>query len=717
MYSPEIVDRRIRSIESAYHISLHRYDPDESRAISAHVSTAYDDKGRQIRALTGREQDFVWNEIALSRADFVYWAERYCQILVDDEEAIRRPIRLTSAQKIILAKMAKGENRMWEERDRGQTRHDGLCYFMHKAGQMGISTHCEIVGVHRLNFYPDTLGLVASSNDQMTQKLYSDYFLPVYENLPPWMRQPLKSKIKDRGLDFVSNSRAVLQDASQKAAVGQGSKWHYVHLSEVSTWPDPVKSFEGSDGVLPRISRSIKAVAFLESTSAGMQDWWHLRTELARRGEYDRWEYIFIPWYMVPEFYHDYPPDTWIMSKEAQEEAELIERTSWEWNDGATIRPTRQMMYWWEKERRFYQKNGTLNEFYKAHPSIPEQSFTHGGTSSFEYEVLEGLQRGIERPVPYELATASLPSELVLDDREARLLAPWAKTFHVGQYDLVPVRVPLDDQYDPRGLVLLWEQPSEQHDYFGGADPAVGIANWTRYTKSKYDSKRDNSALEIIRRGFYDRPDVQVCEFAAPIFPQDFALYLYVLGRLYRGRSEERGCLMTIEINSHGRYTQEELIQRYDYINLYQRRRSDDGVTVDFTDLFGWRTDNTSIRELWAMGKKHIGDGRFVSRSNWLVTEMRQCQDDDIRYKTTLLGARGKAKGGNKHDDRVYANMFALEGAHSWTHGLLSAPAPAQRPMLVRTDNSGNELKIERDMTAKEYDEYLLEWENAIGEM
>jgi hypothetical protein len=256
MYSPEIVDRRTRSIETAYNVSLHRYSVDDSTQISQYISTAYNEKGAQVRTLTPREQDFVWNEIALSRCDFRYWSERYATIVKDDEEGARGNITLTAAQRIILAKMGKSEDRMWAERDHGQTRHDGLAFFLHKAGQMGISTHCEIVGVHRLNFYSDTLGLIASSNDQMTQKLYTDYFLNVYEGMPPWMRQPLKSKIKDRGLDFASNSRAVLQDASQKAAVGQGSKWHFVHLSEVSTWPDPVKSFEGSDGVLPRISRS-----------------------------------------------------------------------------------------------------------------------------------------------------------------------------------------------------------------------------------------------------------------------------------------------------------------------------------------------------------------------------------------------------------------------------------------------------------------------------
>lgn len=722
MYSTEIVDRRVTSVERAYNIRLHRYSVSDSVSISNFISTdAFDEKGRQVRPLVQSESDFVWNELALSRCDFRYFAERHVKIILDNESGSRGTIDLTPAQELILGRMAVTEERMWKERDAGRTRFDGQCYFMHKSGQMGISTHCEIVGVHRLNFYPDTMGLVASSNDQMTQKLYTDYFLSVYDSLPPWMRSPLKSKVKDRGLDFLSESRCVLQDASQRAAVGQGSKWHYVHLSEVATWPDPVKSFEGSDGVLPRISRSIKAVAFLESTSAGMHDWWHERTESARKGEFDRWQYIFVGWWMVPMFKHDYPPDGWTPTAEALEEATLIERVSPSYTDGArTVRLTREQLYWWSRERADYQKKGILNEFYKAYPSIPEQSFTHSGQSSFEYEVLESLQRTVTPPIPYELAIRSLPSELVMSDTDLYSIDPsrrFRPLYTVGNYDLVAMRVPVDQQHDPRGLILMWEPPSGQHDFFGGADPAVGIANWTRYTRARADNKRDNSAIEIVRRGFYQRPDVQVAEFAAPIFPQDFALYLHVLGKLFKGRNEDREMMWTIEVNNHGVLCQEELIQRYNYSNLYQRRKTADGASPDFLNLYGWLTTAQTIRELWTLGKKHVSSGQLMTNSNWLVGEMRDCQDDDIRVKMSYAMTRGKAEGGNKHDDRVYALLFALEGAHSWTHGMLQAPSPVVQSVRIEGGPQTRQSAFTRDFTAAEYADFLSDWEATIGEL
>lgn len=715
MYSPEIIDRRIRSVESTYSVRFHRYSIADSLSITDHLSSAFDDRGHQLRALSSRESDFIFNEIVLSRCDFRYWAERYCRLIVDDEEATRKNITLTPAQIIILARMSATEDRMWRERDEGHTRFDGQCYFVHKSGQMGISTHCEIVGVHRLNFYPDTMGLLASQNDQMTQKLYTDYFRSVYESMPPWMRAPLTSKIKDRGLDLATGSRAVLQDASQKSGLGQGSKWHFVHLTECAVWPDPVNSVEAN--VFPRISRSIKGIAFLESTSAGMHDWWHQRTEMARRRELNRWQYLFIPWYLIPGFYHDYPPDGWSPLPETLQERDLIERTSPEWANGETIHPTAEMMFWWERTRQNYQRMGTLNEFYKAHPSTPEQSFTHSGQSSFEVEVLESLQRQVQAPVAYELATPYTESELVLAN-PSDPSAP--RIYSVGKYDLVPVRVRPQDP-DPRGLILIWEPPSDRHDYFGGADPAIGIANWSRHLRARADSKRDNSALQIIRRGYSGLPDTQVAEFAAPIFPQDFALYLNLLGRLYHGRADERQMMWTIEVNMHGILCQQELISRYDYSHLYQRRRSSDGATVSFLDQLGWVTNGQTIRELWAFGKKHISDARLLTRSNWLVTEMRDCTDDDIRLKSYSYGkAEGSKPGGGwRHDDRVYSMLFALEGAHSWMHqGMLDMQPPQPAVTSVAVEGSPRrDSVLDRDMTYLEYQDACAEWDARIGDI
>jgi hypothetical protein len=704
LYSEAVVQRRLRAIEQHYKVKLHRYAIEESVAISKHVSLAFDEKGHQIRALKKQEQDFIWNEMALCRADFKYWAERYCTVVPKGGDGKRVHMTLTSAQNIFVKRMARTEDKMWAERDAGHTTFDGQCYFVHKARQMGLSTHCELVGVHIGNFYSDTPELIGSTNDQMTQKMYTDYYLSVYDNMPYWMKSPLRSKVKDRGLDYSHNSRVVLQDASQKSGFGQGSNWVWCHLTEVASWPDPVGMVENH--FFPSISLSHRTAAFLESTSQGMDDWWHTRTEAARRGDFGRWQYLFIPWYLVPEFYHGYPPDEWVVPDHAAREAKLIADSSPEWADGVTIRPTKAMLYWWVQMRKTYEDTNTLNEFYKNYPSVPEQSFTHSGQSSFEHEVIEILeQMSHTPPVPYEIATKKLPSELIITD--AGPSGP--KIYPIGKHDLVPVHVPESMQKEARGLILMYEQPSERHDYFGGADTAGGIANWSRYMRHKGDTDKDNAAIQIIRRGFYGKPDVQVCEFAAPIMPQDFAPYIALLGELYKGREECNQCLFTIEVNGYGKVTQTELMEKYEYINLYQRVNTKDGVNIDVLNQFGWLTTIQSITELWTMGKKWISSGMLETRSKYLVREMRYCRDDDVRLKIARSMIRGKAAGVDKetksqrHDDRVYATLFALEGAHGFSQHLEALPPNLDMVPVIVSASPRNIPATERDLTYAEY--------------
>jgi hypothetical protein len=719
MYSERVIERRTSAIESAYNVRLHRYSIDDSKAITSHLSSVWDERGRQTRALTPTESSFIWNELCVSRCDFTYWAERYAFITPDDVDGRPKVVTLFPAQHMFIRRMARVEEDMFERMDRGEQRFDAQAWFVHKARQMGLSTFVQLLGAHRANFY-QIAGLVGSVDDQKTQAMYKDHLLFAYENLPPWMRSPLTSKTKDRGLSFVHGAQIALQDASQKAGFGQGAKWHFAHVTECASFPDPVTMLENH--FFPSISYSIRGMCFLESTSQGMEDWWHTRTQRAREGHMGRWKYFFVPWYAIYEFYHKYPSVDWTPRAETLREAELIERTSPEWMDGQTVRLTREQMWWWEDTRSQYTGSkdsaGTLNEFYKNYPSIPEQSFTHSGTSSFEPETIEFLTQFIHEPVAYEISTAWIDSDLVIDSS-----VPGAPpVYTVDKYDLVPVRVPVADRVtghsaDPRGYILMYEQPDARFDYFIGMDPAVGISGWSRYNRRKDDARRDNSALQVVRRGFGNQPDCQVAEFVAPIEPVDFALYGYLLGRLFCGRSPEKQALITVEINWHGVYCQNELMQRYNYVNLYQRTRTNDGININYLDQYGWMTNATSIRELWALAKHHLGTERCLVRSKYTIDEMRGCTDDGIRTKTTVaMQTYGKAKSG-RHDDRVYALMFALEGARNWHSPMTAEPANMDYRPVVAEQSPRRYSVLESDYTARELEDMEADWESRIPEL
>src|SRR5262245_12722392 len=94
---------------------------------------------------------------------------------------------------------------------------------------------------------------------------------------------------------------------------------------------------------------------------------------------------------------------------------------------------------------------------------------------------------------------------------------------------------------DPRGIVWIYEPPITRAKYVMGVDPTFGKPQWNRFNRTEDDHVVDNGAIEIIRVGRGEpgkegfRPDVQVCEYAAPVDPYDLAAIANALGRLYAG--------------------------------------------------------------------------------------------------------------------------------------------------------------------------------------
>jgi hypothetical protein len=221
-------------------------------------------------------------------------------------------------------------------------------------------------------------------------------------------------------------------------------------------------------------------------------------------------------------------------------------------------------------------------------------------------------------------------------------------------------RVELED-LDPRGLVCMWEPPNPRGVYVMGIDPTVGITGWDRHNRSKDDFRIDNGAIEIIRVGSEsgDRPDVQVCEYAAPIDPEDLADVANALGRLYCGHDESEQCLCIIEVYpGPGLLTQRKLINVHGYTNHFVWKYLDTLATRPTMSL-GWQSSPKSVRDLWIRGTRHISRGQLIIKSKWLAEELSDCEAD-------LLKMTAKASYG-RHDDRVRAMLMSTWAAHDWS--------------------------------------------------
>lgn len=720
IYHPEVIAQRIHLAEQTFGFRLHAYSRDESLYVAAEIEKKYDLKKKQYSGLTPNEQLFIRNEILMSRCDYRY-ATRYFRILLDDETGEEGPLSLWSAQERLIQRVGEVELKMWQYVQSGRKRLDGNCWYVHKRRQTGASTVVQSMGVHRTVLWSNMNGLAASTNEDKINELYTNYYYFMLERLPRWM-QPSRQYDNETGVAFANASKVVLQNAMQDSGLGQGAKWHWAHLTECASWPQTKIVDQIENHFTNAISASIKGMAFLESTSQGIDDWWHRTTELARRHEMNRWNYFFVPWYAIEEISIDYPPEGWQPKAETLRHAESVERTSPEFMDGATVRLTSQQMYFWESKRHNAEVSGSLAEFYKNYPSTPEESFVSSGRSSFPIEVIRWHDENTREPYAYyDILTNDTPSELVITEPVRRADGTLSHPPRIQQFGPVkigPVWVSDEEHKHPLGLIRIWENPDDvrKFDTYASCDTADGIANWTRFIRKREDEIPDRAAIQMFRQAATrDRGvlDVQIGEFFAPISPIATAPYVVALAMLMHGRNalDQQPPLM-IELTGGGKTLQEELINRYGWMHFYQDFKFN-GQDWEETDKFGWTSTAMSVRQLWAKGKQRLVDKRVILRSKPLVNEMRICQDEAIYLSLMTRFSRGKAKeGSGQHDDLVYATMFDLWQANMFN---LTPSGTTTAPVHMTAGAAPNgQLKLrdmmpdERALAMQEIDERIM---------
>jgi len=237
-------------------------------------------------------------------------------------------------------------------------------------------------------------------------------------------------------------------------------------------------------------------------------------------------------------------------------------------------------------------------------------------------------------------------------------MVDYSKYYRIGnEGELKDTNAP--DDLDPRGLVLMLEPPLNRETYVMGIDPTVGIVTWDRQLRTRDDLRTDNGAIEILKVGRNGNPDVQVCEYAAPIDPEDLADIANVLGRLYAGSDDMGQCLCIIEVyRGLGLLTQRKMLNSLGYHNMFIWKYLD-SMSVRLTTSLGWQSSPKSVRDLWIRGTRHITKNQIRILSSYLAEELAHCESDEL--KMTAKASSGK------HDDRVRAILMAIWAAHDWS--------------------------------------------------
>jgi hypothetical protein len=267
------------------------------------------------------------------------------------------------------------------------------------------------------------------------------------------------------------------------------------------------------------------------------------------------------------------------------------------------------------------------------------------------------------------------------------------KSWRVGPRSITPYT--LDDE-DERGVLWIWEEPRNDSTYVVSVDPTVGRAGWSREFRTEADLDTDNAAIEVFRAGRGGSPDTQVAEFAAPIDAIDIAPIAATIGLLYGGSHEDGQALLIGEITGPGAVTLRELLDRYNYTNLWQWTQWG-GATSRRTNAYWWNSSRSSNKDLWMRGLHHIQRYRVKLQSKWLIEEMADCVAD----LWTLIG---EARYG-RHDDRVMSTLFNLWALHDWS--TREELEPLERP------SETNAPKWEASPLS--YDQMCEEWNERVA--
>jgi hypothetical protein len=416
VYSSEIVERRLfQARKSGF--TYTRLPRDKSIEISAKLKQLQLNSegeplppGQLIRPLDDKEHAFIRSERLLCKADFLYYLSRYHVVERDPgvgTESGIGPARPLESQIRLMQVIGRREDVCYQELKKyGRTA--GILIYAHKCRQVVFTTTSRAISIHRMLFYPGTRCFAATLKEGPlgTGELYKRDLLSI-ESLPFWMRptpDQIYPNVKDEEIGFTEpfQSRMAYQAENQQVGIGTGTQQDVSHLTEVPLWSYPHRirySF------VPSLPKAVSTMHIQEGTSAGKGGYWQEVSEGCRhkREGFEDYSYVFVPWYINTTKYVGNPPDDWRPNEHTIKHASLIERTSPEFNDGKTCKPSRDQMYWWEKTRALHAQRGELALFLANYPATPEQSFTNWAQGALPVELIEEMELNIRVPNVYQV--------------------------------------------------------------------------------------------------------------------------------------------------------------------------------------------------------------------------------------------------------------------------------------------------------------------------
>lgn len=407
MYSDTVTNKHCEAIEARLGIKLHRYTPQQSRELTAYI-TSLKKEGKLLDpsgSISRKEYAaFIRNERILFQHDFRY-ATRYMYIIKDGVEGGGiGTLKLWESQEILLALIARLEEKNVDYYERGYP-CDGILVCDNKGGrQLGHTMVSRAMSMHRMVGWPYTRCMGASVDEDKVLELY-DKDKMIIDNLPFFL-QPQGWGSSGGGYDKKGEhilletlgSKILYQQSKQQSGLGTGRQFDVAHLTEVSSWAYP-RMIEID--FLPTLPQHPYTFALLETTPLGRKNWWFKWSERVRAGKIPRWAYLYIPFYAEPKKYRRHPEEGWVPNEQTKEMAWKVYNTSKEFL-GKQITLDREQMCWWETSYNEALESNSLNLFLSNYSITPEQSFQHTTTSAINASTLDWMRTTAGAGIAYE---------------------------------------------------------------------------------------------------------------------------------------------------------------------------------------------------------------------------------------------------------------------------------------------------------------------------
>lgn len=659
MYAPELSDRALEQRARELGFTLTRHSPTQIDAAIAALNDLLDEDRGLKRPLAPDEIQFIENERALCALDFRYYLN-YCWIVNWRKEVER--FQPNVAQNILLD--------VWADLERDAR---AIHILELKARRLGVSTLSELAIAHRVQFHPYTNAVIASA-DPGKSILMADMVEFAWKQMPWWL-MPVATKHKfGMPVEFGEiESGITVQAGNQFNGVARGATPNVYHVSEIAEWEDAERLIDAS--LMRAIIDSPNVFGIIEGTGEGKRTYFHNTWEFAKKAwaaGRGRQMPVFLPWYVGTDIYPSETeqrqrpiPTGWIPSDKTIRHAEkareyvLANPLLFKYlakHDPDWTMPRAQMWYR-EVEYENAKEAKTLNKFLSEMAGDDFEAFQSQNLPIIDPEIILNYQERTRQPkAVYTIIGPDIHPLFVAPRAQMDFSKP-PITIKVRDvlptrnevYQFVPLRFTGYDTFDPMMKFLVWEEPSNDHQYGIGTDCGEGV-------------QQDRSVIEVFREMTPDREAGQVAEWAYDRITA-FQMWPLVLAigcwySVYSARMNRRAqTRLAIESFTNGSALQNEL-QKRGWINFHPWKYNDtrkpkpDGQT----QRIGVFTNQWFRSQMMDMLLTCLSEEAVDLPSPYLVEELETLE--------RMAGQKKIAAQYGEHDDRVMAFGFPLFSLH-----------------------------------------------------